>query len=176
MTPLPTQYAFLATEPGPKMLIEALKLFGTKEQPGDGDNPEIIAWAAETGLNRVYSRDSIPWCGLFIATIAHRAGKDFPDAPLWALNWAKFGVKVDRPMLGDVIVFKRPEGGHVALYVGEDAQTWHVLGGNQSDAVTITRIAKTRAVAFRRPQYTVQPPNVRVIKMSASGPISTNEA
>jgi uncharacterized protein (TIGR02594 family) len=158
------------------MLLEALKLYGTKEQPGNSDNPEIIAWAAETGLSRVYSRDSIPWCGTFMAVVAHRAGKDFPDAPLWALNWAKFGVSVPKPMLGDVIVFKRPEGGHVALYVGEDKAYWHVLGGNQSDAVTVTRIAKNRAVAYRRPVYTIQPANVRTIKMAADGPVSTNEA
>lgn len=176
MTQLPSQYAWLASEPGPKMLIEALKLYGIKEQPGTADNPEIIAWAAETGLSRVYSRDSVPWCGLFVATIAKRAGKEFPESPLWALNWAKFGVKVEQPMLGDVIVFKRPEGGHVALYVGEDATTWHVLGGNQSDAVTITRIAKYRAVAYRRPVYNEQPANVRVVKLNATGPLSTNEA
>lgn len=173
---LPQQYAFLAAEPGPKMLIEALKLYGTKEQPGNGDNPEIMEWAYNTGLKRVYSGDSVPWCGLFMAVVAHRAGKQFPDSPLWALNWAKFGTKVDRPMLGDVIVFKRPSGGHVAIYVGEDATTWHVLGGNQSDAVTITRIAKARSVAYRRPVYNVQPDNIRVIKLSATGPVSSNEA
>lgn len=173
---LPQQYAFLANEPGPKILIEALKLYGTKEQPGTGDNPEILSWAKETGLFRIYSNDSIPWCGLFMAVVAKRAGKDIPKDPLWALNWAKFGTKVDLPMLGDVIVFKRPSGGHVAIYVGEDATTWHVLGGNQSDAVTITRIAKTRAVAYRRPVYNVQPENVRVIKLDASGPVSSNEA
>lgn len=172
---LPAQYTFLTSEPGPKMLVEALKLYGTKEQPGDMDNPEILGWANETGLSRIYSHDSIPWCGTFMAVVAQRAGKVFPAYPLWALNWTKFGVKVDRPMLGDVIVFKRPSGGHVGIYVGEDATTWHVLGGNQSDAVTIARIAKSRAVAYRRPVYSIQPANVRVIKMAANGPISVNE-
>lgn len=35
-------------------------------------------------------------------------------------------------------------GGDVALYVGEDAGAYHCLGGNQSDKVCITRIAKSR--------------------------------
>jgi cell wall-associated NlpC family hydrolase len=36
-------------------------------------------------------------------------------------------------MLGDVLVFRRGGGGHVALYVGEDEEAFHVLGGNQAD-------------------------------------------
>jgi hypothetical protein len=50
-----------------------------------------------------------------------------------------------------------------------------VLGGNQSDAVTITRIEKAILYTARRPNYNVQPSNVRVIKLSATGAISTNE-
>lgn len=174
---LPSQYAFLSNEGAPKILVEALRLYGTKEQPGNASNPEILKWAFFTGLKQMYSTDSIPWCGLFMAYVVSMAGYKFPAAPLWALNWNNFGVKVERPMLGDVIVFKRPSGGHVAIYVGEDATTWHVLGGNQSDAVNITRIAKNRAVGYRRPEYKIaQPANVRVIKISATGPISSNEA
>lgn len=174
---LPAKYQYLLNEGGPKMLIEALKLYGTKEQPGNANNPEIISWAKEAGLSQVYSADSVPWCGLFMAVVALRAGKSFPAGPLWALNWASFGNPVSTPMLGDVVVFKRPSGGHVAIYVGEDETTWHVLGGNQSDQVNITRLDKKRAVAFRRPVYSVgKPNNVRSIKLRADGAISNNEA
>lgn len=173
---LPEAYKWLADEPGPKMVLEALKLFGTKEQPGSGDNPEILEWAAETGLNRVYSADSIPWCGLFMAVVAKRAGKEVPENPLWAQNWAKFGYRVSVGALGDVLVFKRPSGGHVGLYVGEDATAYHVLGGNQSDAVTITRVGKDRCIAIRQPIYQSEPPNIRKIILSAHGGLSTNEA
>jgi hypothetical protein len=41
-----------------------------------------------------------------------------------------------------VLVFERPGGGHVGYYFGEDATAYHVLGGNQGDAVTIARIAR----------------------------------
>lgn len=173
---IPDKYKWLLNEPGPKMLIEALKLYGTKEMPGTKDNAEILEWAKETGLTKIYSADSIPWCGLFMAVVAKRAGKDIPNDPLWALNWKYFGVPAQVAMLGDVLVFKRESGGHVALYVGEDADCYHVLGGNQSDAVTITRILKARTVGIRRPVWKVaQPENVRVVKMSPSGVISSNE-
>ena len=174
---IPDKYKWLLKEPAPKMLIEALKLVGTKEMPGTKDNPEIIEWAQETGLNKVYSADSIPWCGLFMAVVAKRSGKTVPKDPLWALNWRNFGVVASPGMLGDVLVFKRESGGHVALYVGEDKDCYHILGGNQSDAVTITRILKARCVGIRRPVYSIaQPPNVRRIYLSASGDVSTNEA
>ena len=45
MTDLPKQYAWLETEPGPRILVEALKTYGTIEKPGEGSNPSILAWA-----------------------------------------------------------------------------------------------------------------------------------
>jgi uncharacterized protein (TIGR02594 family) len=174
---LPTQYAWLAKEPGPRMIIEALKLFGTVEAAGSRDNPTILAWGAEIGQGKVYSHDSIPWCGVFVGVVAKRAGKEIPDTPLWALSWADFGkAAVGGPMLGDVLTFKRDGGGHVAIYVGEDIAAYHVLGGNQSDQVCITRILKSRLYRARRPLYVNQPANVRKITLAANGRISSNEA
>lgn len=174
---LPAQYAWLSKETGPRMIVEALKLFGTVEAAGSKDNPIILAWAAEIGLAKTYSHDSIPWCGLFIGLVAKRAGKDVVDSPLWALSWADFGKPAaGAPMLGDVLAFKRDGGGHVALYVGEDAGAYHCLGGNQSDQVCISRIAKSRLYKARRPIYNVQPSNVRKIVLASNGRLSSNEA
>lgn len=173
---LPPAYAWLGREPGPKMLTEALALYGTLEAPGPKDNPTILAWAKEVGLAKTYSHDSIPWCGLFMAVVASRAGKPVVDSPLWALSWADFGKPSPAPMLGDVLTFKRNGGGHVALYVGEDSAAYHCLGGNQSDKVCFTRIAKSRLYRARRPDYNVQPSNVRRVILASNGKLSTNEA
>lgn len=175
---LPKAYAWLAREPGPNMLAEALKLYGTRETSGPGNTPDIMAWARELGgsVARVYSADAIPWCGLFMAIVASRAGKPLPASPLWARAWATWGEKAPRAELGDVLVFVRKGGGHVGLYVGEDATAYHVLGGNQGDAVSITRIAKSRCIAARRLYAIGKPANVRRIRLSASGRLSTNEA
>jgi uncharacterized protein (TIGR02594 family) len=173
-----TAYAWLAKEGAPKMLVEALKLFGTIEMPGNADSPVILAWAKEVGLDRVYSHDAIPWCGLFMAVVARRAGKALPQDPLWALNWAHFGTSqpLGGAMLGDVLTFKRQGGGHVSMYVGEDASAFHCLGGNQSDAVTITRIGKDRLHSVSRAIFaTGQPPNVRKMHLSNTGVLSVNE-
>lgn len=175
---LPARYGWLAREPGPKMILEALRLFGTLEAPGTADNPRIIAWAKEAGgeVADIYKADSIPWCGLLMTVVAKRAGKEPPLHPLWALSWSAFGVKTSVPMLGDVLVFARNGGGHVGLYAGEDEHAWHTLGGNQSDAVNIKRIAKGRLYAARRPVYRAQPANVRQIPLAPNGALSANEA
>lgn len=173
---LPKQYAWLAKEPGPKMIVEALKEFGTIEGSGAADNPKILAWAREVNIPW-YKHDDTPWCGLFMAVIAQRAGKDKPADFLRALAWQKFGNASKVASLGDVLVFKRTGGGHVGLYVGEDDLCYHVLGGNQSNKVSIKRIEKSRCVAVRRLIYSIgKPKNVRPIILSPTGKISTNEA
>lgn len=164
----------------PKVIQEALALYGTLEAPGAASNPVIVRWAAEVGKDvaAAYGADSVPWCGLFAAVVCKRAGKPVIAGPLWARNWTKFGTKADRASLGDVLVFQRPGGGgHVGFYIAEDTSAYHVLGGNQSDAVTITRIAKSRCIAARRPPFaTAQPASVKPYAAAGGGVLSENEA
>jgi uncharacterized protein (TIGR02594 family) len=169
-------YNWLKQETGPRILVQAVKLIGTKEIVGKAHNPIILDWAKQLGI-KAYTNDEIPWCGLFIAYCAHKAGVEVVDGPLWALNWAKYGTKESTPMLGDVLTFKRDGGGHVGLYVGEDRTHYHVLGGNQNNQVNVMRIAKTRLHQARRTAWKIaQPSNVRKIELSNKGIISTNEA
>lgn len=178
MAPLPAKYAWLNDEPGPRMLVEAIALHGTLEAPGSANNPTITGWAKECGIG-AYSTDSIPWCGLFMAVTAKRAGWARPPNPLWARDWAKWGKpRTGGAMLGDVLVFPRGSGGHVAIYVGEDATHYHILGGNQTDKVCIVRKAKTPILAIRQAPWRVaQPQNVRKVRLTASGtPTGGSEA
>jgi uncharacterized protein (TIGR02594 family) len=176
---LPPAYRWLATlQPLPRMLREALALIDTTEQAGPASNPAILAWAAEIGgdVARTYRADSTAWCGLFVALVAQRAGKQLPANPLWALNWTRFGSAVAQPMLGDVLVFHRSGGGHVGIYVAQDEAAYHVLGGNQGDRVCIARIARQRLCAARRPDYHVVPATVRPYAVAECGALSINEA
>ena len=170
-------YDFLNTEKSPKILVQAVKLIGIKEVVGKVHNPVIMAWAKDLDLQKIYTADEIPWCGLFIAYACHKAGVEVIDKPLWALSWAKWGTKVTEPMLGDILTFKRDGGGHVGIYVGEDKDCYHVLGGNQGNAVSVTRIIKSRLYQARRTAWKVaQPANVRKVYLDAKGIVSKNEA
>lgn len=179
---LDPDYAWLRdVGPVPRHLDIALHMFGVKEQPGAGDNPEIMRWRDE--LNAAghkivgYSGDAIPWCGLWMAYVMLRADRPLVDGPLWALNWSKWAQPGGQPELGDLLTFTRNGGGHVALYIAEDAAGYyHVLGANQDDQVNIMRIAKNRMHACRQPPYVNRPASVRPYLVAASGRKSTNEA
>ena len=63
--PLPLQYEWLSKEPGPRMVLEGLKLFGTVESAGSKNNPIILSWADEVGgtVDKMYQADenSMVW-------------------------------------------------------------------------------------------------------------------
>jgi len=190
---IPARYAYLRQEPmAPKMVQIALDLYGTHEGAGAADNKTIIAWADEVGAATTskyadwagdfYGADSIPWCGLFIALCAVRAAGGRPERLpehkyLSALEWKNWGVPVavKDAVVGDVGISQRQGGGHVFLIVGEDATHFHILGGNQSDQVSIVRKAKADVVAVRRPAYQAMPAGARKVMVDATGAVSDRE-
>lgn len=65
--------------------------------------------------------------------------------------------------------------GHVGFAVGQDKDYYHVLGGNQSDQVNITKIAKSRCVGIRWPSdYKGEKKPLKIQSLNVT--ISTNEA
>jgi uncharacterized protein (TIGR02594 family) len=173
-----TQYKWLEKESSPKVIVEAVKLYGIREIVGKVHSKEILSWAKELSMEKTYTNDEIPWCGLFTAIVIKRAGFEPVKDPLWAKNWNSFGSKQNVAMFGDVLIFTRPGGGgHVGFYVGEDSTCYHVMAGNQSNMVNTTRILKSRCVGIRRcPWRVAQPTEVRIVKIDATGTISNNEA
>jgi uncharacterized protein (TIGR02594 family) len=157
---------------------EAERLQGLREVAGGGSNPAILDWAADLELH--YKSDDIPWCGLFVSHCigATLPEESLPNNPLAARSWLKFGVECE-PALGAVIVFWRENRngakGHVGFYNGEDAQAYHVLGGNQSNAVNVTRVGKDRFLGTRRPASMPELPGGRLLR-TTSGALSQNEA
>lgn len=157
---------------------EALRLMGTREGPGNANNQVILDWAAD--LDIAYPEDSIAWCGLFVA---HCVGSTLPDEvlpsnPLGARDWAAFG-KACNPVMGSILVFWRKSLqsglGHVGFYYGEDATTYYVLGGNQSDKVCVARVSKDRFLKARQPATVGALPPITVQRTS-NELVSTNEA
>lgn len=175
------QYRWILAEISLPPLIEhSLPLIGVQEKYGPGSNQTIIEWANTVGsraLGIPYTDDSTAWCGLYIAYIARSAGFTLPKIAIRAKSWINFGTAAVRPGFGDVLVFDRAGGGHVAIYVGEDAAAYHVLGGNQKDSVSITRIDRKRMVAARRPLYEKTSKSWgKIISLAPDGVLSHNEA
>lgn len=172
-------YDWLGSEQYPRHLVRAVETIGVLEEDGRTNNPVILGWAREIGgwVGNFYLRDEIPWCGLWMAMIMRRSDRGpLPRNPLAALEWAEFGIQAPMyPCLADILVFKRKGGGHVGLYVGEDDECYHVLGGNQRDQVCVARIERSRLYAARRVGYQLTPPNVRRVFLSPEGSPTTNE-
>ncbi len=97
-----------------------------------------------------------PWCGDFVETCIRMGLPDEPllgalgTNPYWARNWLLFGQHT-KPASGAVLIFERGSGGHVGFAVGQDDTHFYVLGGNQSDTVTVARIAIPRLLGARWP-------------------------
>ncbi len=157
---------------------EAARLQGVTEIAGTRSNGTILGWAKALGgwVASYFDDDDIPWCGLFAA---HCIGATLPEEPLpsnplGALNWSSFGIACE-PQPGAILTFSRDGGGHVGFYVSEDDTYFHVLGGNQSNKVNVTKVAKSRHKATRWPKTAPAPTGKRV-KAAFSGTVSTNEA
>ncbi len=182
---LPLKYHWLLTiGPLPRMIEMGLEFLGIKEIPGVSSNPTILKMAKEIGVESIYKNDDTSWCALFQCYICKLTNKPMIDPKgdkynfLRAKSFADWGNMVVRgeEMLGDILVFKRPGGFHVGMYIAESATSFFVLGGNQSNAVTITEIAKVRLVACRRFYSTGAPASVKEYRLDSSGKLSTNEA
>lgn len=159
---------------------EARRLLGVREGAGAGNNARILDWADDLGIP--YKSDDIPWCGLFVA---HCIGSSLPREPLptnplSARSWLKFGAPC-RPAPGAVLIFWRGSRngwkGHVGFYAGEETGgVYHVLGGNQSDKVSIARIAGDRLLEARWPATVISSASGPLVLAAGDTLLSQNEA
>ena len=122
----------------------------------------------------------LPWCGDFVETCIALSLPEavLPVNPYLARNWQKFGHAVD-PCFGTVLVFWRGKisgtSGHVGFYYSEDKTHYHVLGGNQSNKVSVAKIAKNRLLSAQLPSIGGPYPRQKVTR-AADFEITTNEA
>jgi uncharacterized protein (TIGR02594 family) len=98
-----------------------------------------------------------------------------PPIAVRALAWSTWGCRLLVPRVGCILTFTRAGGGHVGFYVGEDDTHFHVLGGNQGDAVSITRISRERLSEMRW-LLGVPLPARQIVRLRPDGaPASVNE-
>jgi uncharacterized protein (TIGR02594 family) len=156
----------------PTWMEVARQHIGLREIPGPEHNRTIQAWLAKLGA--WWRDDETPWCGALVAHCLQEARFPVPKDWYRARAWAPYGVRVD-PGVGAILVFRRPGGGgHVGFYAAEDPTAYHVLGGNQSNGVNVTRIAKSRLLDARWPAGATVMAYRRFA--TARGSVSDNEA
>ena len=103
----------------------------------------------------------VPWCAAFVGAILRESGVPTTESFL-ARSYLKWGVEVDEPLYGDIIVFERGTEdwqGHVGFYLGRieraGVEYYMILGGNQSNGITIQYYSTEKLIGIRR--YVVDP-------------------
>ncbi|MEQ1950994.1 peptidoglycan-binding protein [Mesorhizobium yinganensis] len=141
------------------------------------NNKTLRDWLKSDG-NTLGDPAVLPWCGDFMETViaVTLPGEPLPANPYWALNWREFGQPIDIVALGAVAAFQREGGGHIGMIAGHESGYFHVLGGNQSNAVIITKIAKTRLSGPLRWPMTYSLPSEALPMRAIEATVSTNEA
>lgn len=137
----------------PKWLEIARQDLGIKEIAGPEANPRIMAYYRAAGATWAKD-DAVPWCGAAMAAWMTLAGCSTPPEPARARAWLDWGVPLEAPKKGAVVVLKRGADetkGHVTLYLEDRGDRILCLGGNQGDAVSITSYPKRDVLGYRWP-------------------------
>lgn len=121
-----------------------------------------------------------PWCGDCVETplALTLPNEPLPSNPYLARNWRKFGVPTP-PRFGAVGVYwrgsKTGTQGHVAYVVGKGSGVLYLLGGNQSDQISVVPKANSYLLECRWPK-TVPLPRTIYLPTMTGGKLSINEA
>lgn len=160
-------------------VTEGKKLLGRHEVT---DNSFLRRWLKSDGKT-LGDPAQLPWCGDFVETCIRLAlpSEPFPGAlgenPYWARNWTLLG-EPTAPTLYCVMAFQRPGGGgHVGFCMGQDDTRYFVLGGNQSNRVTIAPIDKGRLLpGGARWPSTWPKGTISLLRMTSAEASSINES
>lgn len=135
-----------------RIYAEAKKFLGTKEVAGGASNPLIAQWIkqAATWLDRDDSKTA--WCGCFRGALGFATATGVPRDHFRAKEWIRWGqpVELAAAVQGDTVILKRDGGFHVALFDRRDGASMWLLGGNQSNAVTVARFPNSLLLGIRR--------------------------
>jgi len=128
----------------------AYREIGVHEVVGRGDNPRVLEYLHSTNLDAPSaSTDETPWCSAFVNWCVEQSGYAGTDSA-WARSWLNWGRSTNTPTVGSVVVFSRDvSSGHVGFLISRSASGIRVLGGNQSNQVSIANFPTTRLLGFR---------------------------
>lgn len=164
---------------GAPWVDELRKMIGKHEVR---DNKELRAWLKSDGKT-LGDPAVLPWCGDAVMTALANTVPNLKltpalqENPYWARNWAKFGFAAASMPYGAIVALTRPGGGgHVGFAVGrsKDGRTVYILGGNQSDSVSIAPVKADRILGVRWPHDV----NIgrKALPIMSGGAVSVNEA
>jgi uncharacterized protein (TIGR02594 family) len=152
----------------PAWLRLARAELGVKEIVGPQHNPTVLGYFRAAGFPEI-DNDETAWCAGFTNAMLERSGYAGSKS-LAARSFLNWGKPITKPYPGCVAVFSRGDPrsweGHVGFFVSQDGDKINVLGGNQSNQVSIAPQSKGRLLGYREP---VTASNSRTLRASAAG-------
>jgi len=135
----------------PSWLLLGLKEEGQREVKGKKHNKRILKYHSYTTLNA--TDDETSWCSSFVNWCMAKSSYHYTRSAM-ARSWLKYGVELAEPKRGCIVIFARGSKswqGHVGFYLGQTEKYIILLGGNQSDSVSIKRYSKAKLLGYRWP-------------------------
>ena len=132
------------------------------ERQGSADHPLIQWWLSLCGFG-LDAHDEVPWCSAFANGIAWELRLPRSKSAA-ARSWLTVGqaIPIEQAIVGfDVVILKRGTGvqpgpevlnaqGHVGFYAGNGDGKLFILGGNQSNGVSIANFPASSLLGVRR--------------------------
>lgn len=145
----------------PKWLTVARGELGTREIEGPKSNSRIVEYAkVSVG---VAAPDSEAWCARFVGWCLEKDGLESTSSTRksTARSYMQWGDQIDEPQPGCIVVFWRGSKsswqGHVGFFIKQNATHVWVLGGNQSNKVSIAKYPKKQLLGYRWPARVTKP-------------------
>jgi len=165
-----------------KLTMPFAVLFLTACEPVTTQPPAVAIAAEKIGLQEYRDRVELreytgvdpvrtEWCAAFVNAVLNESGipgsESVSDVPLMARSFLTWGDKITKEEIraGDIVVFPRGNKGwqgHVGFYIRtidrNGVPYYAILGGNQSNKVSIELYRASRALGIRRSEQQVSIP------------------
>jgi uncharacterized protein (TIGR02594 family) len=141
-----------AGDDAPAWMPVARAELGVSEIVGTRHNPRIVEYHTATDL--AAEADEIAWCSSFVNWCVRRVGgrgTRSAAARSW-LNWGS-SVPLVKARYGDIVILARGSSswqGHVGFYVFSAGSHVWILGGNQSNRVSVAPYGIAKLLGVRR--------------------------
>lgn len=136
----------------PPWMAVAWAELGQSEVSGSGANARVVDYFRQVGHGTV-TDDETAWCAAFVGACLERAGFASTRS-LMARSYLDWGKSTAEPPAGSIAVLTRGTNtslGHVGFLVGLTDTAVYLLGGNQSNAVSVVRFDRNRLIGIRMP-------------------------
>lgn len=139
-----------------KMFKIALSQYGISELENGDFSGGILKYFDDLDFINAYR--GLDWCSVFVMWCYKQAFYEVPKNKkrlIAARNWQHVGVKIEKPEMGDVVVFWRESKlfswrGHVGFFVNysQCGKFVNVLGGNQGRKVCISSYPVDKVLSY----------------------------